>query len=235
VPFLRIVSDARSGALGDAGIAISPDANAVHFNDSKLVFADKEVGVSATYTPWLRALGLNDVYLAYLSGYVKQGDLQAIGFSLRYFSLGEINFTDINGEPLGNGRPNEFEVKASYSRKLTEKFSAAIGANFIPTNMGIGVAWEFMFDEYNSLTIISDVNKLLVPSPCFEDCDTDQDGVPDWKQEAPISGIFTSFSDAPRGFSEELQEFMLSFGLEYWYAKQFAVRAGYYTEHRLKG
>jgi hypothetical protein len=101
--------------------------------------------------------------------------------------------------------------------------------------MGIGVAWEFMFDEYNSLTIISDVNKLLVPSPCFEDCDTDQDGVPDWKQEAPISGIFTSFSDAPRGFSKELQEFMLSFGLEYWYAKQFAVRAGYYTEHRLKG
>ena len=67
VPFLRIVSDARSGAMGDAGIAISADPNAMHFNQSKLVFADKDVGVSATYTPWLRQLGLQDVYLAYLS------------------------------------------------------------------------------------------------------------------------------------------------------------------------
>jgi hypothetical protein len=304
VPFLRIVADARSGALGDAGIAISPDANATHFNDSKLVFAEKNAGLSATYTPWLRSLGLNDVYLAFLSGYYKSNNgLQAFSGSLRFFSLGEINFTDINGEPLGNGRPREWEVKASYARKLSEKFSAGIGAkfiysnlasgqsvggqeitigtagaadvsftyqsevevgdmdtdlrlglaitnigskitytnaaneerDFIPTNLGIGAAWDLKFDEHNSLTLIADFNKLLVPTPCFEDCDTDQDGIPDWKEESPIGGIFRSFGDAPGGFSEELQEIMFSVGAEYWYDRLFAVRAGYYSEAQTKG
>jgi hypothetical protein len=303
VPFLRIVADARSGALGDAGIAISPDANALQFNDSKLVFAEQDLGISATYTPWLRSLGLNDVYMAYLTGYYKPNDVQAIGLGLRYFSLGEINFTDINGEPLGNGRPNEFEVKLSYARKLSDKFSAAIGGkfifsnlasgqtvngqdiqvgtagaadisftyetpvklnnissvlrlggaitnlgskitytnavnnerDFIPTNLGIGGAWELALDEYNQLTIVADINKMLVPTPCLEDCDENQNGIPDWKEEAPISGVFTSFGDAPGGFSEELQELMYSIGLEYWYDEQFAVRAGYYFENQTKG
>ncbi|MCB0617752.1 MAG: type IX secretion system outer membrane channel protein PorV [Saprospiraceae bacterium] len=303
VPFLRIVSDARSAALGDAGIAISPDANALHFNDSKLVFAEQDLGISATYTPWLRELGLNDVYIAYLTGFYKISDLQAVGLGLRYFSLGEINFTDINGEPLGNGRPNEFELKGSYARKLSDHFAAAIGAkfiysnlasgqtvngqeitvgtagaadvsftysgplkmqnmesnltvglalsnigskitytnaannerDFIPANLGIGAAWELNFDEFNSLTIVTDINKFLVPTPCLEDCDPGQNGIPDWKEESPIGGIFSSFGDAPGGFSEELQELMFSFGLEYWYDKQFAVRAGYYFEDQTKG
>ncbi|MCP3932782.1 MAG: PorV/PorQ family protein, partial [Bacteroidetes bacterium] len=93
VPFLRIVADARSGAMGDAGIAISADANTMHFNTSKLAFAENDLGISATYTPWLRALGLQDVYLAYLTGYKKIDNLQAIGFGLKYFSLGDIQFT----------------------------------------------------------------------------------------------------------------------------------------------
>ncbi|MBI5914714.1 MAG: type IX secretion system outer membrane channel protein PorV [Bacteroidetes bacterium] len=302
VPFLRIVSDARSGAMGDAGIGISADANAMHFNQSKLVLADKPLGVSATYTPWLRSLGLNDVYLAYLTGYYKLDDQQAIGVGLRYFSLGDINFTDDNGNPIGTGRPNEFEATVAYSRKLLDKLSAAVGAKFIysnlasgqqvdgtvieagkagaadfsftydtdieangrksdltiglavsnigskitytnaankqkdflPTNLGLGGAWAFNFDSYNSLTIAADINKLLVPTRCF-DCDADQDGVADWRQESPISGILGSFSDAPNGFDEELKELMYSFGLEYWYDKQFAVRAGYFTESRSKG
>jgi len=302
VPFLRIVSDARSGAMGDVGIGLSPDANAMHFNQSKLVMADKPLGISATYTPWLRALGLNDVYLAYLTGYYKIDKDQAIGIGLRYFSLGDIAFTNEQGESIGNGRPNEFEVTAAYSRRLAEKLTAAVGAKFIysnlasgqevdgqvidagkagaadfsftyntdmevnsrksdltlgiavsnigskitytnaangqkdflPTNLGIGGAWTLNFDEYNSLTIASDFNKLLVPSPC-PDCDDDQDGIPDWRQESPISGIFSSFNDAPNGFDEELKEISYSVGLEYWYDKQFAVRTGYFSESRTKG
>ena len=294
VPFLRIVADARSGAMGDAGIAISPDANAMHFNDSKLVFAEEDLGISATYTPWLRALGLTDVYLAYLTGYYKPNDNSAIGMGLRYFSLGEINFTDINGDPLGSGRPNEFEVKLSYARKLSENFSAAIGGkfifsnlasgqtvngqeitvgtagaadvsfyyntplklssmntdlavglaisnigskitytnagnderDFIPTNLGLGVAWTLNIDEYNAITITSDINKLLVPTPCLENCDEDGDGIPDWKQDSPVGGIFSSFSDG-QSPGEEFRELMFSAGLEYWYDQQFAVRAGY--------
>src|SRR5690606_12953392 len=117
VPFLRIVPDARSGALGDGGIAISADPNAMHFNASKLAFAEEDFAISASYSPWLQSLGLQDVYLAYLSGYKKLGDNQAIGASLRFFSLGELQFTDINGLPLGQGNPNEFEVAVAYTRK----------------------------------------------------------------------------------------------------------------------
>ena len=110
VPFLRIVPDARSGAMGDVGIGLSPDPNAMHFNASKLAFAPEDLGISVTYTPWLRALGLNDVYMAYLTAYKRIDKLQSIGFGLRYFSLGSIQFTDENGEPIATGRPNEFEI-----------------------------------------------------------------------------------------------------------------------------
>lgn len=304
VPFLRIVGDARSGALGDAGVAISADANAMHFNASKLVLAEEDLGVAVTYTPWLRALGLNDVYLAYLTGYTKMGDQQALGFGLRYFSLGSIQFTDINGENLNVGQPNEFEVSLAYSRKLSEKFSAALTGKFIysnlasgqeveggetiqagvagaadisftyqtpietrkgdnnltiglaltnigskisytnslfrdflPANFALGAAYQMNLDEYNSLTFTTDINKLMAPTPCqAEDCeDLDGNGVQDYREDSPISALFSSFGDAPDGFSEEMKELMYSFGLEYWYDKQFAVRAGYFNEHIQKG
>jgi hypothetical protein len=304
VPFLRITPDARGGAMGDAGIAVSPDPNAMHFNASKLAFAESDMAISATYTPWLRSLGLNDVYLAYLAGFYKLDDLQALGFSMRYFSLGSIQFTDENGEPLNTGRPNEFEIALAYSRMLAERFSAALTGKFIysnlaagqtvpggetievgiagaadisltyqapvklggaesnlnfglaltnigskitytrstvkdflPTNFGLGAAWNIDFDQYNRLTFTADVNKLMVPTPCQGDnCDeSPQNGIPDYKEQSPISGIFSSWSDAPEGFGEELKELMFSFGAEYWYDRQFAVRAGYFSEHQQKG
>lgn len=135
VPFLRINPDARSGGMGDVGLATSADPNAMHFNESKLVFAEEEVSIAATYTPWLRNLGIQDIYLAYLTGYYKIDDLQAVGFGLRYFSLGEIPFTDINGTPLGTGRPNEFELEGAYARKLGDNFSASLAAKYIYSNL----------------------------------------------------------------------------------------------------
>lgn len=303
VPFLRIVSDARSGAMGDVGIGISADPNAMHFNASKLAFAEQKTAISATYTPWLRSLGLNDVYLAYLTGYAKIDELQTIGASLRYFSLGDIPFTDQNGEALITGRPNEFEVAVAYARQLTDQLAAAVTAkfiysnlaagqqvsgetisagiaggadisvtykteikmdnaesnltlglaasnigskitytksltrDFIPANLGIGAAWDIDLDDYNRITFAADVNKLLVPTPCQGlNCDTSpQNGVPDYKEQSPVRALFSSFGDAPEGFSEELKELMYSVGLEYWYDKQFAVRAGYFNEHAQKG
>jgi hypothetical protein len=110
----------------------------MHYNQSKLAFAERNVGVSATYTPWMRNLGLNDVYLAYLSGYVRLDKLQSVGGSLRFFSLGDIEFTNEAGESLGQGRPNEFEFTGAYARKLTDKFSAAVGAKFIYSNLATG-------------------------------------------------------------------------------------------------
>lgn len=300
VPFLRIVPDARGGGMGDVGIATSADPNGMHYNASKLAFGDKKWAMSATYTPWMRNLGLQDVYLAYLSSYVKLDDLQALGFSLRYFSLGDIDFTDDNGQSLGTGKPNEFELASAYSRKLTENLSASIGAKFIysnlasgqrvegteiragiagaadlsmtyfkplkigrsehdltiglaatnlgskitytnsinrdyiPANLGLGIGWKFKFDEYNSLTLSTDFNKLMVPTPRPE-IDDDVNGIPDYKEFGVVQSILKSFGDAPGGFSEELKEITIGSGLEYWYADQFAVRAGYFYEHFSKG
>jgi len=303
VPFLRIAPDARSAGMGDAGIGVSADANAIHFNASKLAFAEDNGGIAVTYTPWLRALNVNDVYLAYLSGFFKIGDedLQAASFSLRYFSLGEISFTDENGMPLGNGRPNEFEITGAFSRKLSDKFALglsgkfiysnlaagqevggetitagiagaadisftyktdvelnngnsvltiggalsnlgskitytnSINKDFIPANFGIGAAWDLDFDEYNRLTVAFDINKLMAPTPDPAQTDDDGDGVLDYKQVSTFSGIFNSFGDASGGFSEELRELMYSVGVEYWYDRQFAVRAGYFHENATKG
>lgn len=138
VPFLRIVPDARFGGMGDVGIAMEADPNSMHFNSANLAFAQKDLSVSATFTPWLRALGLNDVFLAYLSGYKHIDYQQTIGASLRFFSLGQIQYTDDQGNPLQTVNPNEFELAFSYSRKLGKEFSAGLSAKYIFSNLGQG-------------------------------------------------------------------------------------------------
>lgn len=137
VPFLRISPDARSGAMGDVGVAISPDANAMYWNLSKLPFAPVKSAVSVTYTPWLKEL-VNDVFLANVSGYTQLDELQAISASLRYFSLGNIEFTDITGGSLGNYRPREFAFDAGYARKLSDHFSVGVALRYIYSNLASG-------------------------------------------------------------------------------------------------
>ena len=138
VPFLRINPDARGGAMGDAGVALSGDANSLHYNASRLAFAEQDVALGATYTPWLQALGLNDVYLAYVGGYKKLDEFQALGASLRYFSLGDIQYTDVNGQETGTGKPNEFELALAYTRKLSDRFSASLTGKYINSNLASG-------------------------------------------------------------------------------------------------
>ncbi len=314
VPFLRIIPDARGGAMGDAGIAASPDPNSIHYNSSKLAFVEENSSFSVTYTPWLRNLGLNDVFLTYLTGYKKVDDIATLGFGMRYFSLGEINFTDFDGNPAGTGNPREFEFSVSYNRKLSENFSAGIttkyiysnlasgqqvgavtinsanafaadisltwkkkgnlvangsewmfgvavsnlgskitytGAevkDFLPANLGIGAGLTLDFDDYNSMTFLLDINKLLVPSPVSPtivdddfnemrnpDYDANGNEFADYKEQSMFSAVVSSFGDAQGGFGEEIKEYTISFGAEYWYSKQFAVRTGYYYENPLKG
>src|SRR4051812_29259457 len=119
VPFLLIAPDARAGGMGDIGAATTADANSIHWNPAKLAFVDKDLGFSISYTPWLRAL-VPDIYLASLSGYKKLKNDQAFGMSLVYFSLGTIQFTNANGDPLNQFSPSEWAVDAAYSRKLGE-------------------------------------------------------------------------------------------------------------------
>ena len=300
VPFLVINPDARSAGMGDAGIAISPDANAMHFNASKLATAEQKWGGSLSYTPWLRNLNVNDIYLAYASGFYQFGGKdvkQSVGLSLRYFSLGDLTWTGYSGEVLGYGSPREYSIAAAYARQLSAEISigftgkyvysnlasgqsvggggggtirsgqavaadfsftykkpikSAAGkgdftiagvvsnignkvnylntSDFLPTNLGIGAALNKPFDPLNRIVFAIDLNKLLVPTP--QPITTDPTRA--WKQVSPIAGILNSFSDAPGGLGEELQEINISAGAEYWYDNQFAFRAGYFTKTKRK-
>jgi len=138
VPFLRISPDARGGGMGDLGVATTPDASSGFYNLSKTPFAKKDIGIGLTYTPWLKDLGLNDVYLLAASGYKKLDDLQAVSGSVRYFSLGDINFTDNSGNSIGNGRPREWGLDLGYSRKLGDKLSVGLAARYIYSNLAGG-------------------------------------------------------------------------------------------------
>lgn len=138
VPFLQIAPDARSGGMGEVGVSSLPDANSLHWNPAKYTYMDSDMGFSLSYSPWLRQL-VSDINLAYLTGYKKIGDNQAISASLVYFSLGDIIFTGIAGEVIGNYRPNEFAFSGSYSRMLTNRLSGAISARYIHSNLTQGM------------------------------------------------------------------------------------------------
>jgi hypothetical protein len=137
VPFLMISPDSRAGGMGDAGVATSVDANAIHWNASKLGFAEKKAGVALSYTPWLRAL-VPDINLLYLSGYYKTKSSGTFAASLRYFSLGEINFTDVNANAIGTFKPNEFAIDVAYAKKLSKTFSIGGAVRFINSNLTQG-------------------------------------------------------------------------------------------------
>jgi hypothetical protein len=138
VPFLLISTDARSGGMGDAGAALSPDANSTHWNPSKFAFIKDKGGLSTSITPWLRQL-VNDVNFAYLSGFGRINNRSTFAASLRYFSLGTINFTDINGNSLGQFNPNEFAVDATYATQLSKYFSMGVTGRFIYSNLTGGL------------------------------------------------------------------------------------------------
>jgi len=118
VPLLLIAPDARAGAMGDAGVATTPDVNSIHWNPSKLAFIKDDMGFSVSYTPWLRQL-VPDINLAYLSGYKRIDKNQVIAATLLYFSLGNIVFTNIVGEVTGEFNPNEFALDIAYARKFS--------------------------------------------------------------------------------------------------------------------
>lgn len=311
VPFLMIAPDARAGALGDAGVSSTPDANSMHWNPAKYAFIDNDMGFSMSYSPWLRAL-VNDINLAYLTGYRRINKESTIAASLLYFSLGDITFTNDIGQVIGDFKPNEFAVDVTYARLFSEYISGAVAlryiysnltggvfvggaesragqsiaadvamfytrkldlpgndavfnfginvsnigskmsytenieTDFIPINLRLGPSITVDLDQYNTMSLMVDFNKLLVPTPPIWKLDTNGMPVygPDGNREiykgkdpnvSVVSGMFGSFNDAPGGYKEELREITISAGLEYWYDKQFAIRAGYFHEHETKG
>ncbi len=136
VPFLRIAPDARASGMGDVGVATTPDASSSFWNLAKAPFAKSNTGISLTYTPWLKALGVSDVYLATLGFNHKLSDGQgAIGGSLRYFSLGTIQFTDNNAVLQNTFRPREMALDFGYARKLSDRLSLGVALRYINSNL----------------------------------------------------------------------------------------------------
>lgn len=315
VPFLTITPDSRSAGMGDAGVARDADANSGHWNISSMAFIQKKAGLSLNAAPWLRQL-VPDVWFYDLAGYTKVGrsNKSVVSASIRYFSLGEIQFTDDFANPNGNANPYEMAVDLGYATQLSENLSVggamrvvnscltcgatgtvgttfkpgraaagdlgmyykkpikiggkegkfAFGAtitnignkitystsaekDFIPTNLRLGTSIKAVIDDHNELSFNFDINKLLVPTyPVYyksasgaDSIDANGDKViqygKDSKNVPVITGMIRSFGDAPGGFKEELKEYNIATGLEYWYDKQFAVRVGYFNESNTKG
>ena len=294
-----IAPDARAAGMGDVGAATDPDINSQYWNPAKYPFTISRAGISLNYTPWLRQL-VNDMDLAYLSGYYRIGDYSAVSGSLRYFSLGEVT---ANGSAAMTIKPYELSADVAYSLMLSEKFSLGaavrwiysdltydfneetspgsafaadisayyqnyinigsrecqlgLGLNisnigskitfggdnrseFIPTNLRLGASLMIPVDEFNRFTIAADANKLLVPTYPKRRSDESEVDYQDRLQKeyydvSSISGIFKSFSDAPGGAKEELQEVNWSVGAEYVYNDKFSLRAGYHNESENKG
>jgi Type IX secretion system protein PorV len=128
--------------MGDLGLATAPDANSPFWNLAKTTFAPSQFSVGLTYTPWLKDLGLNDVYLLALSGYYKLSDQEALAASVRYFSLGNIQFTNGNGDYYGDGRPREFGVDFGYTRRLSDKIGIGLALRYIRSNLAGNLAQQ---------------------------------------------------------------------------------------------
>lgn len=313
VSFLTISPDARSGALGDMGVATSADAFSQFYNPAKYAFAEKQQGFAVSYTPYMSKIA-SDISLMGVSYYNRVNERSAVGASLRYFTLGEINLTDNQGQFQGVEKPNEFSVDVSYTIKFSENFGMAVagryissnlklrgdaetsastfavdvagyyesdriqmsnsegrlraGFNFqnmgpkinytgdpqrssnIPTTLRLGLGYDFILDNYNTVTVYGEATKLMVPSnlqPTFVDYDnngevngTDEINSVDLRRQEYrdigwFSGMFKSFGDAPGGFGEEMREFTWALGAEYWYQNSFAFRLGYFNEAEDKG
>jgi hypothetical protein len=298
VPFLRISPDARAGGMGDAAIATLPDANAGFWNLAKIPFTTKQASVALNYTPWLKDLGLTDVYLASVATYYKLDEESAISSSMRFFSLGNIQLTDNSGNLLNSVKPSEFCIDFGYSRKLTNNLSiggalryinsrlvtgdvgtgvvykagnsvaadvslyhhgvkddnssglnwgvtlsnlgAKIGytndannKDFIPANLGLGIAYVLAMNESNKLSFGLDLNKLLVPivPKATGNYSADSASLAAYRNTGVVSSWLKSFNDG----TSLTSSFQASLGLEYAYNNQFFFRSGYFYEDKTRG
>ena len=133
-PFLLIAPDARSGGMGDIGVATSADGWSLFHNPAKIAFSDRQVKAGITYSPWLRNL-TDDIFIGSASYMNRFNENSAWGAEFRYFSLGQIDLTTNNGDPNGSVNPNEFVFTGSYALKLSETFSLGVGLKYLRSNL----------------------------------------------------------------------------------------------------
>jgi hypothetical protein len=139
VPFIRIAPDARSSGMADVGVSTSPDANSGFHNPAKFAFVESDYGGSLNFAPWLRQI-TNDIYLGTINGYMKVAPNHTFGLGFRYFTLGSIQLTDLNGAQIGQGKPNEFTLEGHYAFRLAESFGIGTSARYIYSNLSSGLS-----------------------------------------------------------------------------------------------
>ncbi|EJL66205.1 type IX secretion system outer membrane channel protein PorV [Flavobacterium sp. CF136] len=152
VPFLLVAADARAAGLADQGVATSADVFSQQWNPAKYAFSVDKQGFSVSYTPYLTDL-VNDISLSQLTYYNKINERSAFAGSVRYFSIGDIELRDNPNDAPNVVKPSEYAIDGSYSLKLSEMFSMAVGARFISSNLGLttegqslSAARSFAFD-----------------------------------------------------------------------------------------
>ncbi len=165
VPFLNFAPDSRHSAMGDVGVATSPDANSAHWNSGKLAFVEDDLGFSLSYSPWLGKL-VNDMSLSYLTGFKKIDEVSAFGFDLRYFNMGDIQLTDENGNPLGEFNPRDIAIGGTYSRKLSSRFGLGISARFIYSNLSGNISSVSGSEAKPGISVGTDIG-LYYSKPIF--------------------------------------------------------------------
>ncbi|MCQ2348544.1 MAG: type IX secretion system outer membrane channel protein PorV [Paludibacteraceae bacterium] len=164
MPALTIAPDAHAAGMGDIGVATTPDMNSQFWNAAKYAFIEDKGGISASYTPWLRKL-VNDIDLAYLTGFYRFDDKQAISASFSYFSMGEVSLVDANmvGEEYvyATAKPNEWSLDVAYSRKLHEYVSMAATLRFMYSDLNNGINYSGTGESkemYPAWTFAADVS-----------------------------------------------------------------------------
>jgi len=302
VPFLTIAADARASGMGDMGVATSADAFSQQWNPAKFAFSKERTGLGVSYTPYLESI-ITDISLLSAGFFSKINDRSAYAFGIRYFTLGEIELRQFAGDPGRPAKPNEVAFDGSYSLKLSETFSMAVGGrfissnlklpddgfedsraansfavdvagyyksperaynsfdgrwragfnlsnlggkikydnggqeNFLPTNLKVGLGFDFILDFDNVVSVTTEFNKLLVPTPkdFNDDGKINEVDNEEYQNITFFEGVFKSFNDAPGGFNEELKEITWALGAEYVYQESFMLRTGYFHESELKG
>lgn len=205
-------------AFGNPLQSVNPKEFGVDFGYSRKLSDQLGLGIGLKY--------INSNLAQGISGY-KAGSSVAADLGLYYNGHNEAGQGWAFGAALTN-----LGAKIGYSNNADEK-------DFIPANLGLGTTYTKVIDESNKISFGVDINKLLVPTPPVfkNDPPTAEDSarLADYRKKGVVSSWFSSFGDAPDGFSEELKEFQISTGLEYSYNNQFAVRAGYFYENKYKG
>ncbi|QMU64057.1 MAG: type IX secretion system outer membrane channel protein PorV [Flavobacteriaceae bacterium] len=133
-PFLLIVPDARAGGMGDVGVSTSADANSLFHNPSKIAFSSRQIQIGFNYSPWLRNL-TDDIFIGGASYINRFSENAAWGGEFRYFSLGQVDLTDNQGNPTGTINPNELTISGTYALKLSETFSMGVSLRYFRSNL----------------------------------------------------------------------------------------------------